>query len=187
MAFLPDEWTITTVYTLCAAVGGAILSLQMVMMLIGVDGDADFDADGDFEAGGDGLGLISIRGVASFLTFFGLVGWYGQDQGWSTTQSTLAGMGAGALMMLLVAFIMTQYRKLHAEGNLDPANAVGKSASVYLKIPGNNSGRGKITVSIQERTHEYQALTKGPEIPTGAEVRVTRQVTENTFEVEVLD
>jgi hypothetical protein len=187
MGFLPEEWTLRTTYMLCSAVGGAILSLQMIMMLIGFDGDADFDADGDFDSGdSDGMGLISIRGIASFLTFFGLVGWYGLENGWSSGKSTLVGMAAGSAMMLLVAFIMTQYRKLASEGNLKPENAVGATATVYLKIPGNGSGRGKITVAIQERTHEYQATTKGPEIPTGAEVRVVRMITENTFEVEVI-
>ena len=151
MGFLPDEWTLRTTYMALGAAGGAILTIQMVLMLIGVDGEGDFDADGDFDPGSDGMGLA-----------------------------------AGSAMMLLVAFIMTQYRKLASEGNLKPENAVGSTATVYLKIPGNGSGRGKITVSIQERTHEYQATTKGPEIPTGAEVRVVRMITENTFEVETV-
>ena len=184
MGFLPDEWTLRTTYMVLGAAGGAILSIQMVLMLIGFDGDSDFDADGDFDGGSDGMGLLSIRGIASFLTFFGLVGWYGLENGWSAGKSSLVGLAAGSAMMLLVAFIMTQYRKLASQGNIDPANAVGTTASVYLKIPGNNAGRGKITVSIQNRTHEYQATTKGRELPTGSEVRVVRMITENTFEVE---
>ena len=44
----------------------------------------------------------------------------------------------------------------------------------------------KITVAIQGRTHEYQAVTSGPELATGTEVRVVKQITENTFEVEAL-
>jgi len=57
---------------------------------------------------------------------------------------------------------------------------------VYLRIPARNAGKGKITVSIQGRTHEFAASTAGQEIPSGAEVKVARQITQDTFEVEAL-
>jgi hypothetical protein len=155
-------------------------------MLFGADADADFDVD-SLDGASDGMGLFSIRSMASFLTFFGLVGMWGHSRGWSDEMSALVGVGCGAAMMLVVAWIMSLQSKLHSEGNIDPANAVGKTATVYLRIPAEHQGRGKITVSIQDRTHEYQAITKGPELPTGCEVRVARMVTENTFEVEAIE
>ena len=60
------------------------------------------------------------------------------------------------------------------------------SARVYLRIPGSGGGKGKITVSIQGRNKEYEATTQGPELSTGSEVRVVRQTSPNTFEVEAL-
>ena len=48
--------------------------------------------------------------------------------------------------------------------------------------------RGKITVSLQGRTHEFQATTSGESpLPTGSEVRILRRVSSNTFEVGPLE
>ena len=179
-----DEVTIKTIYLVCSSVGGAVLSLQLIMLVLGGGGEDGFDGDhGDHS---DGFGLISIRSIASFLTFFGLSGWWGLEKGWGAGYSTLLGLGAGTAMMLLVAWMISLQSKLSEEGNIDPDNAVGTSATVYLRIPAQGEGRGKITVSIQGRTHEYQAVSKCSELLTGTEVRVLRRVTENTFEVEAL-
>jgi len=125
--------------------------------------------------------------VASFLTFFGLVGLWGHQNDWTPAMSAGAGLVAGMAMMVLVAWVMLQYRKLDSSGTVDPSGAIGGTAVVYLTIPAEGSGRGKITVSLQGRTHEFQATTTGPTLPTGAEVRVLRRVSSDTFEVSALD
>jgi len=172
-------------YTICAAFGGAIMILQMVLMMFGGDMDADTDVDG---MGGDtdGLGFLSIRTMAAFLTFFGLTGILGLQENWGGGRTVAVAMGTGTASMLMVAWLMSTFSRLTSSGNVNPENAVGQNARVYLKIPGEGSGKGKITVSIQGRSKEYEALTKGPELATGAEVRVLRQTTPKTFEVEAL-
>lgn len=183
--FLPklfgDDFSIKTIYLVCSAIGGAVLSIQLLLLVLGGDTDADSDVDH-----GDGFGFLSIRAIASFLTFFGLIGMWGLAKGWGAGLSTLLGLGAGTSMMLLVAWMISLQSKLAEEGNLDPDNALGKAATVYLRIPAQGEGRGKITVSVQGRTHEFQAVSRGPEHPTGSQVRVIRRVTANTFEVEAL-
>ncbi len=182
-----DDFQIKTVYVVCSVVGGAVLALQMLLLLFGgdVDVDADMDVD-DLDHHGDGFGVISIRSIASFLTFFGLSGWWGTVEGWGPGRTVAVAMGAGGGMMLIVAWIMSLQSKLYSEGNLRPENAIGQAAKVYLKIPAENSGRGKITVSIQGRSQEYAAFTTGPELPTGSDVRVVEMSSENTFKVEAL-
>ncbi len=185
--FLPklfgDDMSIKTIYLVCSAVGGAVLSVQLLLLVLGGDTDGDFDGDLDHT---DGFGILSVRAIASFLTFFGLTGMWGLAKGWGAGLSTVLGLGAGTSMMLLVAWIISLQSKLTEEGNLDPENALGKTANVYLRIPAQGEGRGKITVSVQGRTHEFQAVSRGPEHPTGSQVRVSRRVTANTFEVEEL-
>jgi membrane protein implicated in regulation of membrane protease activity len=127
-----------------------------------------------------------VRSLAAFVCFFGLTGLYGTTAGWSTLTSLLASLAAGGVMLVAVAWLFSMQKKLYSAGNLVPANAIGRTARVYLKIPAANSGKGKVTVSIQGRTAEYSALTRGAEIATGAEVKIVRQVTEDTFEVEAL-
>lgn len=190
------DWTIKTVYLACAVAGGFVLLIQTVLLLVGggdtdaphVDVAPDIGASDSGEAPGHdtGFGLISIRSVAAFLTFFGLMGLYGVTRGWNSGATLAAAVGAGFAMLLVVAWIFSLQRQLFSQGNLNPKNAVGLVARVYLRIPGQNAGKGKITVSIQGRTAEYAASTRGAEIPTGNEVKIVRQITQDTFEVEPL-
>jgi len=180
-----EDVQVRTTYMGCAIVGGAILSLQMILMMFGGDMDADTDVD-DLGGDSDGLGFLSIRSMAAFLTFFGLTGLMGLEEGWGGGRTVAVALGTGTTSMLLVAWLMATFARLTSDGNVDPNNAVGQNARVYLRIPGESSGKGKITVSIQGRSQEFGATTKGPELATGSEVRVLLQTSPNTFEVEAL-
>ena len=183
------DLTMETVYMFSAVIGGAVLLLQMIMLVFGADADAGMDADAEIELDADdgALGLLSIRTIASFLAFFGLTGWYGVTANWSPAFAGFAAFAAGTSMMFLVAWLMSQLRKLYSQGNLDPNNAVGKFATVYLKIPAERAGFGKITVSIQGRSVQFSAQTTGPELPTGSQVRVVRRTTDNSFDVSAIE
>lgn len=191
------NWTMETVYLGCAAVGGTVLVLQTGMALFGSgDHDAGHADVGGHDIGNAGsgethghdtaFGLLSVRTCAAFLTFFGLVGFGGTSAGWGTYPTMAAALAAGTLMLFAVAWLFSLQRKLYSEGNVDPRNAVGHTARVYLKVPAANAGKGKITVALQGRTVEYNAATSGRELATGSEVRVVRLITPDTFEVEPL-
>jgi hypothetical protein len=191
------NWTMETVYLGCAAAGGTILLVQTGMLLFGgashdgsvghVDHPGIGHSDSGDHGGGDaGLSLLSVRSVAAFLTFFGLAGWGGTSSGWGTFPTIGAALAAGAVMLVAVAWLFSFQSRLYSQGNLDPRLAVGSTARVYLRIPARGTGKGKITVSIQGRTHEFSASTSGDEIATGREVKVVRQITQDTFEVERL-
>ncbi len=137
----------------------------------------------DLDADSDGVSFFSIRTIASFMTFFGLIGMYGQQEGWSSALTAGSALGAGVGMMLVVAWLFSLQNKLHQDGNLRPAAAVGSAATVYLRIPGDNSGKGIITVALQGRTSEFAAVTEGPELATGSDVTIVRMINETTFEV----
>jgi hypothetical protein len=192
------DWTLETLYLACFALGGSVLVLQTVASLFGAGDHHDVDVSqlghadightgsGESHEGDTGLNLLSVRSIAAFLACFGLVGWGGTKAAWGTPLTLVTAFAAGALALFLVAYLFASVRKLGAAGNLDPKNAVGCTARVYLRIPGKGSGMGKITVALQGRTVEFHASTNGGEIPTGREVRITRQITEDTFEVEAL-
>jgi len=194
IAIFGFEWTMQTTYMACAAGGGTLLVLQTALMLFGVgDAHADVDLHHDFGGGGhDGehhdsaFGLLSVRAVASFFTFFGLTGWYGTERAWNGALTVLLATLSGALLMVAVAWMLRAQSKLQSKGNIDPRNALGLSARVYLRIPGKNKGFGKVTVKVQGRTAEFSAFTQGPDLPTGALVTITRMSTPDTFEVVAL-
>jgi hypothetical protein len=88
--------------------------------------------------------------------------------------------------MLLVSVLMRGLRRLTVSGTLDLANAVGLSGSVYLRVPGRGQGPGKVTVEVQGRSMQLEALTDGPEIPTGARITVVAALDGDTVKVAAL-
>jgi hypothetical protein len=192
LALFGLDWSMELTYVACAAAGGTVLLLQTALMLFGVGDGHDVDLHHDVGPAGhpdhpDGyFSLFSVRALASFFTFFGLTGWMGTSKGWGTTTTIFTAIGAGLALMVLVAWMMRMQSKLQSKGNIDPANALGESGRVYLRIPGKNSGFGKVTVKVQGRTVEFNAFTHGDELPTGALVKIARMRTPDTFEVEAL-
>jgi hypothetical protein len=193
LAIFGLDWTMELTYMACAAAGGTVLVLQTALMLFGV-GDGHPDVDVHHDVGGDGgdgsgdhhdgvLGLLSVRAVASFFTFFGLTGWLGLTKGWDPNLTVGLAVVSGVALMFVVAWMMRMQSKLQSKGNLDPKNALGLSARVYLRIPAKKSGFGKVTVKVQGRTAEFNAFTLGKELPTGALVKIERMSTPDTFEV----
>jgi len=170
----------------CALLGGAVLVLLTVMSLFGGDhGDMHHDVagSGDHDAAAN---LLSVRSVSAFIAFFGLASWGCLRSGWSPLASLGVGLAAGLMMLVAVGLLFRLPSRMHSQGNIEPEGAVGKVGHVYLRIPANNSGKGKITLVLQGRTAEFHACTQGAEIPTGAEVRIARLITSDTFEVESL-
>ncbi len=183
------DFTITKMYIACAVAGGTVLIGQTGLNLFGLGGDADVDPDVDVDDidGGDSLSFLSVRALAGFLTFFGLVGWSGTGQGWGTGLTALAAFAAGSSVMVFVAVMMRMFKRMSSSGTVRPDKAVGKTAQVYLRVPKENSGKGKITVRLQDRSMEFEAITKGPELPSGSECRIVAMISDSTFEVAALD
>ena len=185
------EWlTLANAYYLCAVAGGTVMVVQFVLLFIGLDGSdhdglSEFEADEAGEGGNFFFAHLSLKTVVAFLTFFGLTGMLTNSLGTPGWLGSLMAFGAGLLALYLVAFLMSSLHKLHSEGNLDLNNAVGSTATVYLKIPASGDGAGKVTVTVQDRTVEARAVTSGEEIPTGAQVLVVA-VEGEVFEVSAM-
>jgi len=192
----------TGVFLVCAAVGGTVLFFQLLLTLVGLGGEAldidlpdnvdvDIDADVDFDAdsvsdhgSSSVFGVLSFRTLVAALTFFGLGGLAADsaldDARWVLAVAVACGLGA----LYGVYWLMQTLYRLKAEGTVRIRRAVGKHATVYLRIPGHDSGTGKIQINLQNRTMEYLAMTAGDELPTGAKVVVVDVLTPNTVAVE---
>jgi membrane protein implicated in regulation of membrane protease activity len=127
--------------------------------------------------------VLSIKALVAFAGFFGLTGLalWGPDMS-PTLRLAIASL-AGIGGMLLVAFLMRSLRRLGSSGTVDPQNAVGSVGAVYLRIPAYGKGAGKVTVDVQGRSLELEAVTDGEEIPTGARVKVIGLVGSDTLKV----
>ena len=89
---------------------------------------------------------------------------------------------AGVAAMLLVAGVMALLTRLQQSGNLNMQNAVGLSGEVYIPIP--EGGKGKITLILQERFTEADAVCPSGALPTGQVVTVIGIAENNTLVVQ---
>jgi hypothetical protein len=129
------------------------------------------------------FGILSFRTITAALAFFGLCGLAADAAEASTANTLLVATAGGATAMAAVYWMMRGLRELRAEGTARIQRAVGQHGSVYLRVPGSNSGSGKIQLNLQNRTMEYLAVTSGPELPTGTRVVVSAMVNPTTLEV----
>lgn len=179
-----------TLYFYCAVTGGAILVLQVLLLLLGA-GDHDTSFDGhdvdDPSAAGDAFfKVLSFKTVVAFLTFFGLSGLASLQAGLGRVPTLMISFAAGSVALYLVAWMMAGLARLQSSGNVDLQNAVGLAAKVYLTVPGGHAGRGKVTVLVQGRTVEAKAVTAGQPLATGSMVRVVGAPAPDTLEVAPL-
>lgn len=184
----------TTVFLYCAAIGGTLLVLQFLLLLCGVGGDHDASGghagafDADHAVGHDQgafLKLFSLQTLTTFATFFGLVGLATEGLHWSPLAVAGTASLAGATALWIVARSMRGLAALQSQGNVDLQNAVGHTASVYLRVPEAGHGHGRVLVQVQGRTVECRAVSRASEIPTGASVRVLAHEDDDVLVVEL--
>ena len=177
-----------TLYTVCAAAGGTLVLVQVVLQTLGLFGEVDIDTDtDDFDADGHGnvlFGMLSFKALCAFAAIFGLVGLIMLNQDTSFGARVGVAVGSGVVGMFVVASLMRGLSKLQSSGTLDLNNAIGKTGSCYLRIPANGKGAGKVTIEVQGRAVELAARTEGEEIPTGTRVRVISVDSDNTVGVQ---
>lgn len=58
---------------------------------------------------------------------------------------------------------------MQESGNLDTRNAVGQTGEVYVPIPAD--GRGKVTLVVQDRFMEMDAVCPAGALKTGQQVQ----------------
>lgn len=156
-----------------------------------VSGDPsdDISAHGPTEGGKDaGLRLFSVRTV---IAFFAVGGWTGTALIAADVSEPVAIFGAfaaGAAALVGIAALFKYSLKLQDNGTVLIKNSLGKEAEVYLRIPANRSGKGKVFVLVQERLTEYDAITvENEDIKTGEKVRIIGIVDGETVVVKKAD
>ncbi|WP_238379263.1 serine protease [Cytophaga hutchinsonii] len=146
--------------------------------------DADFD--GDLESGDSTFQLFSFRNLINFLLGFS---WTGISFYNSINPMLLIflSIAIGSLFVYMFFAIIRELQKLAEDNSFDYVETINKSADVYLTIPANKTGKGKILVSIRGSMRELDAMTENENrIPSGAVVKIVRILNENILLVETL-
>lgn len=196
----------TLVYGTFAVLGGTVMICQFVMTVIGLSHvDADFGGDDPHVGHGPDAGhendghsdaaarahdstwifsIITFRTLVAAATFFGLAGLAAQSADFAPGRAFVVALAAGGAAMYGVHQLMQLLYKLRSDGTARIERAIGRTGTVYLRIPPSGSGAGKVTVHLRDRTVEYLAVTPEGALPTGAKIVVTRVVSSDTVEVE---
>lgn len=173
-------WAITLTSSL-------IFVIQSVLTFLGIGADADFDldaADGDV----DGMGLLTFRNLVNFCLGFGWSAVLLKDEIASTAVLIVVSVIIGVVLVALVMMLFKWLGGMQESGNIDiRKSAVGCEGKVYLTIPAERTGAGKVQITINNAVREYEALTDGAEIPTGREIKVVEVVGSDTLLVEEMN
>lgn len=178
------------IYWGIAIFASIVVVIQMTMSFAGMgdidsgDADVDFSTDTDSLDDAGSMHLLSIRNIFYFLLGFG---WAGVSL-WNTLPDiivlTAAAVLVGCLFVAIFIFLFRQMMKLQSNGAFNINDAVGKVCDVYLRIPGQNQGQGKVQISFNGSVQELDARTAGEPIASGTKVRVLRVIEKKVLEVE---
>jgi membrane protein implicated in regulation of membrane protease activity len=174
-----------------AFMGTLFFFLRVVWMLVGGFGDHDVASDAAHGGGAHHdhasdsvFKLFSINSVTAFFMMFGWIGLTASRQ-WelAAAGSLLSALGAGVLSMLLIAWLFNMFLNLSSPGErFDIAATVGRTASVYQRIPA--AGKGKVQVSLDGAMRELEAVAEdGQPIESFQNVTVLRVVDHQTVAV----
>lgn len=180
----------------CAVIGGTLFVCQFLLSLLGLGGHddvgghdvhLDHGSDHGEHGGGHGaswfLSVLTFRAVVAALLFFGLAGMAASAARLPQFAALAIALASGVAALLLVGAAMRGLTRLKDDGTVRIENAVGQTGTVYVTVPGNKSGAGKVTVEFQNRTSEYQAVTFQEQLPTGSKVVVVDIIGPETLEV----
>lgn len=175
-----------------------IFVIQTIMTFLGAGdfgGDFDTDMDADFScdasdgaSGHSGIGLLSFRNLVNFCLGFGWTAVLLKGEIASTAVlfivATLIGIGLVACVMLLFKWISG----MQQSGNINLfKSAVGCVGKVYIPIPGERKGQGKVQISINDSVREYDAVTDDGNLATGTDIKVIEVVNASTVLVEEIN
>lgn len=167
-----------------------IFVIQTVMTFLGLgDHDADFDLDTSGESfdADPSMNLLTFRNLVNFCMGFGWTAVLMHEKIQSNALLIIVSVIVGILLVTVVMWIFKWLSGMQQTGNIDVhKSAVGCEGKVYLTIPGERKGEGKVQITINNAVREYDAVTDGETIPTGKAIKVTEVINDYTLLVEEL-
>ncbi|MBO7575132.1 MAG: NfeD family protein [Bacteroidales bacterium] len=189
-----------------------VFVIQTVMTFLGAAGDTDFDintdmdtagpsdvGDGSVDVGADvetgesghlgtGMNLLTFRNFINFLIGFGWTAILLKDSIPSTGLRMLIAILVGIVLVAIVMLLFKWLTDMQQSGNINVfKSAVDCEGTVYLTIPGERAGEGKVQITINNAVREYAAVTDGPTLKTGQRIRVVEVISANTLLVEEIN
>ena len=161
-----------------------LLVLQLIATFLGIGGD---DGD-DFNDDGDSEPTFKVFTIKNFITFFAVFGWSGitfSQTGLGQFSVIIISTLLGIIVLLIVSALFYFITKLTDNGTMNIQRAIGVTGEVYLPIPANRNGVGKINITFQGSFRELDAMTDSDKkLPRGTIVVVRDVVNGNILLVD---
>jgi len=170
-----------------------VFVIQSIMTFIGADLGGDFDMDADMGMDGadgldPGMNLYTFRNFVNFILGFGWTAILLQDKVASTGALLVFSIIVGVALVAGVMFLFKWLSGMQASGNINVyTSAVGCQGKVYLTVPAERTGQGKVQITINNAVREYDAVTDGGKLPTGTSIKVVEVIDSETLLVEELN
>jgi membrane protein implicated in regulation of membrane protease activity len=188
MEILENLDTLLKTFWFIAIPTSLIFIIQTIMTFVGVDStdgiEADFDGDlGEADAP---FQLFSLRNLINFLLGFSWTGISFYTTISSKPLLIILSLTVGILLVYLFFIIIRKVQKLAEDNSFKIAKTLNKTAEVYLTIPENKKGKGKIMISVNGSFHELEAMTENQKIQSGSVVKVVKIENNNILIVETI-
>lgn len=118
--------------------------------------------------------FFSFKNLINFLFGFSWTGILFDDIIESEVSLLAVSLIVGFAFVLLFSFIGQQIRLSTKNNKFQIEHAINKTAEVYLSIPENKKGMGKIIVFVNGVSHQLDAMTENGTIETGTTVKVEK-------------
>ena len=178
----------------CIAIASSLIFIiETVLTFIGADVEMDMDTDFDMPDGGfegdPSMNLYTFRNLVNFLLGMSWTAILLQEQIASKALLMIISFAVGALLVFAVMMLFKGLSKMQQRGNIDVyRSAVGCSGRVYLTVPAERKGAGKVQININNAVREYDALTDSEDdLKTGTSIKVTEVLDTNTLLVEEIN
>lgn len=170
-------WFIAIVFTV-------LFFIQLILLIIGFDADStEFDGGGH-DSFDNEFSALSVRSIIAFFAFFGWSGVLALNNHLNVWMAVVLASIAGLAAMFVVAYMIYKFAQLEQSGTLNLYNALDQPGEVYLTIPAEGSGIGKVHLKVDGRIRELDAITQGEILKTGAQVKVVEIMDGNILKVE---
>ena len=178
----------------CIAIASSLIFIiETVLTFIGADVEMDMDTDFDMPDGGfegdPSMNLYTFRNLVNFLLGMSWTAILLNSQIASKALLMAIAFAVGAILVFAVMMLFKGLSKMQQSGNINVfESAVGCNGKVYLTIPGERKGTGKVQININNSVREYDALTDSEDdLKTGTSIKVTEVIDASTLIVEEIN
>lgn len=139
------------IYLIIAIISTVIFVIKLILMMIGGDHHDSLEIDAEVHSGTGSDSAFVLFSIESILAFLMGFGWSGlaikNEWHFPTFISASMAFAFGLMMMLFIAYLMMQVKKLGQTSSFNIHDCVGKTGSAYTDLKKDKQGQVKIIVS----------------------------------------